>query len=711
MKARRKAGLERDWRQAIAITLAGSEMQKRTPGTPLSEAELRQRREAARARWDRARRTAEGAAAGMVAGGALTARRKTRLERDRRAKIATVMREFKAGTLKMGRSGKKVTDRRQAIAIALAEARRRELPEKPVRPVTAHAEMLKREPGRPLTEREREQRRAAARARWRNHHHAAETTPSFHQAARVREPRRSSGLVQSGRIFDTRTAELGTSVSPYKRLAVRLHVPQAYKEGGPDLPPPKQIKRKGPRWLESYDEAGNRQIARNIGLRDPIMGVPTVPRSEFLEAMRYPKMREIAEATARVLAQTRQPAVDRGYETGAIPPSVDRRVAQRAYNHAAAMAMHKAGLIDYDFELAPETRRAFRPLRRFMLYTSRRVFSELNSPEHGLKGKWGPFREEFGHLYVQRKHGKETGHTRYRMRDNQVFIKVERPEDLEKLLPAAMAAGRGIRSLWRTGRAAWRAGRAAAKARPGRLGLRVGLVALSPFTTAGVMLGRRLGRTRTAAAAGGVAGFGLDLGGAATIIGALRDRYAPRRSAGDTTRYLRRYLKIDQAGLAVLRKVERPVHPITAALRRRALALAKRERLYGEGALLGGAAGMYAGMGLSQRLRNRAPETRGQGMRVWRAGARLKQRLNVRRPDLSRPLRVVRNTLVNIGAGRKAIASWLSGMRAKRDLRLVQPIGPGGPVRRMARGPSGRAMLAGSLAGAGLGALMARERP
>jgi RNA polymerase sigma factor (sigma-70 family) len=44
---------------------------KRTPGTPLSEAERRQRRDAARARWDRARRTAEGAAAGVVAGGAL----------------------------------------------------------------------------------------------------------------------------------------------------------------------------------------------------------------------------------------------------------------------------------------------------------------------------------------------------------------------------------------------------------------------------------------------------------------------------------------------------------------------------------------------------------------------------------------------------------------------------------------------------------------
>ena len=38
-------------------------------------------------------------------------------------KVAKVMRELKAGTLKSGRSGKKVTSRKQAIAIGLSEAR------------------------------------------------------------------------------------------------------------------------------------------------------------------------------------------------------------------------------------------------------------------------------------------------------------------------------------------------------------------------------------------------------------------------------------------------------------------------------------------------------------------------------------------------------------------------------------------------------------
>jgi Family of unknown function (DUF6496) len=39
-------------------------------------------------------------------------------------KVERAMRERKSGTLKSGRSGKKVTSRKQAIAIGLSEARR-----------------------------------------------------------------------------------------------------------------------------------------------------------------------------------------------------------------------------------------------------------------------------------------------------------------------------------------------------------------------------------------------------------------------------------------------------------------------------------------------------------------------------------------------------------------------------------------------------------
>lgn len=44
--------------------------------------------------------------------------------RKAQKKVETVMRERKRGTLRSGRSGKKVTSRKQAIAIGLSEARR-----------------------------------------------------------------------------------------------------------------------------------------------------------------------------------------------------------------------------------------------------------------------------------------------------------------------------------------------------------------------------------------------------------------------------------------------------------------------------------------------------------------------------------------------------------------------------------------------------------
>ena len=44
--------------------------------------------------------------------------------RGAQRKVKKVMKERKRGTLKSGRSGKKVKDRKQAIAIGLAEARR-----------------------------------------------------------------------------------------------------------------------------------------------------------------------------------------------------------------------------------------------------------------------------------------------------------------------------------------------------------------------------------------------------------------------------------------------------------------------------------------------------------------------------------------------------------------------------------------------------------
>ena len=46
------------------------------------------------------------------------------MRKTAKKKIKKVMGEFKKGTLKKGKSKKKVTNRKQAIAIALSEARK-----------------------------------------------------------------------------------------------------------------------------------------------------------------------------------------------------------------------------------------------------------------------------------------------------------------------------------------------------------------------------------------------------------------------------------------------------------------------------------------------------------------------------------------------------------------------------------------------------------
>ena len=54
-----------------------------------------------------------------------TTAKKSASKSTARSKVKKAMHERKEGTLKSGRSGKKVTSRKQAIAIGLSEARKR----------------------------------------------------------------------------------------------------------------------------------------------------------------------------------------------------------------------------------------------------------------------------------------------------------------------------------------------------------------------------------------------------------------------------------------------------------------------------------------------------------------------------------------------------------------------------------------------------------
>jgi hypothetical protein len=56
--------------------------------------------------------------------GRKTASRKSATKTTAQKKVKRAMHERKAGTLRSGKSGKKVTSRKQAIAIGLSEARK-----------------------------------------------------------------------------------------------------------------------------------------------------------------------------------------------------------------------------------------------------------------------------------------------------------------------------------------------------------------------------------------------------------------------------------------------------------------------------------------------------------------------------------------------------------------------------------------------------------
>jgi hypothetical protein len=55
--------------------------------------------------------------------GPMPAKKKSSSSTKGKAKVKKVMHEYKEGQLKSGRSGKKVANRKQAVAIALSEAR------------------------------------------------------------------------------------------------------------------------------------------------------------------------------------------------------------------------------------------------------------------------------------------------------------------------------------------------------------------------------------------------------------------------------------------------------------------------------------------------------------------------------------------------------------------------------------------------------------
>lgn len=294
----------------------------------------------------------------------------------------------------------------------------------------------------PLTPAELEERKkaAAASVEARRGRHQAETTPSVTQGSSGAPSRAAVALFRQGQArpdtrarrstWDTRTPEAPIGAM---NATATFHFPKAYR-GNPDRP------RLGPR---SMVMAMDRAQKAGLQHQDMVIQNP----KDLAEAYRHPQMRQIMEDVGEVLRGHQKATIERGVENKLIPPGTHPAVAAQAYKHASLKALHKLGLLHYDHKMDDEAKRTMKPLVPFMFFAHRRVFDHLNQAR--LKGKWGPFRDEFGQLYRQKKHGKLTGHERMRMRPMGDFIKRAPSLHQEggKVQPGQLASGMVAGSL------------------------------------------------------------------------------------------------------------------------------------------------------------------------------------------------------------------------------------------------------------------------
>ncbi len=286
----------------------------------------------------------------------------------------------------------------------------------------------------PLSQRERAQRVLAgkASAAARAGRHTAETSPSVKQGGNNPPSRAAVGLFRQGQahpgtgssrmMWDTRSSE---ATIGRIQARVKFHFPDALR-GNPD--PPTRRGRTMARTLAPNPKGGHQDV------------VILNPR-DIEEATRHPAMRDVIARSAEVVRANRLHAIERGMKASPkrqpmIPPGTTPGAVNMAYKHASLLALHRFGLVDYDFDHMDQVTKAqLEPLNRFMYYAHRRVFDQLNVANPGQKS---PFREQFGQLYRQKKRGKLTGVERMRMRPNERFVKMAKmaPMTRDQILAA-----------------------------------------------------------------------------------------------------------------------------------------------------------------------------------------------------------------------------------------------------------------------------------
>ncbi len=112
-----------------------------------------------------------------------------------------------------------------------------------------------------------------------------------------------------------------------------------------------------------------------------------------------------------------------------IPEGTPELTARRAYTHAAMTALHNYGVAKYDFAMDPALKEEMTPLKGFMLYAKRRVMDTMFAAE---KGRYAPYRQEFGEPFADKRRDKVSGQVRIRMSPRTEMIKAEPVGSLAK---------------------------------------------------------------------------------------------------------------------------------------------------------------------------------------------------------------------------------------------------------------------------------------
>ncbi|MCI0755002.1 hypothetical protein [Teichococcus vastitatis] len=246
--------------------------------------------------------------------------------------------------------------------------------------------------GGTLTDKEREQRRAAAKARWAKHRGEAATVGM--------KPAGSAGT--EGRQLPGGPAKRTVS-SLYSQY--RPHKDSEFADVTPE---------------------GGRAGFKQFGFK------PQRPA-----AMSEEQYTSLAQAAGATVKGVREQIAAKAQERKLVPPGTTSRDYRAALSHAQRLALHDVGLGSYDFRMEDDAKARLKPLEPFVRYARRRTLTAL---QEGHKGTWGQFKAEFGQEFADGRVDLK-GNTRRRFYPHMELVRAEQAEGLSGWKKAEYAVG------------------------------------------------------------------------------------------------------------------------------------------------------------------------------------------------------------------------------------------------------------------------------